>query len=121
MAFFEPWLVNTMAETAGPPVQNPNELDEAAFRELPPSPPVGIRLLHPGATRLHQLLHLVCGFRWDNVEQAQFASSPTVARCQLVVSSGILPGPDNSQLKFVKCPCTTRLVNRFAKITPDRK
>ena len=65
MAFFEPWLVNTMA---GPPVQNPNELDEAAFRELPPSPPVGIRLLNPGATRPHQLLHLVCGFRWDNVK-----------------------------------------------------
>ena len=64
---FQPWLVNTMAETADPPVQNPNELDEAAFRELPPSPPVGIRLLHPGATRLH-LLHLVCGFCWDNVE-----------------------------------------------------
>ena len=27
-----------------------------------------IRLLNPGATRPHQLLHLVCGFRWDNVK-----------------------------------------------------
>ena len=29
---------------------------------------MGIRLLLPGATRPHQLLHSVCGFHWDNAE-----------------------------------------------------